>query len=58
MYAYSKQEGVAVNLLKEHGGVIQWRCIHAGKYKNSHHLLTEVTTDNETKQQAISQGEI
>jgi hypothetical protein len=30
MHDYPKQEGFAVNALKERGGVIRWRCTHAG----------------------------
>ena len=40
---YAKQEGCAVNPLREHGGVIRWRCIHGGKHNNHRSLPVEVT---------------
>jgi len=46
MPTYSKQEGFAVNPRKERGKVIQWHCIHGGKYQNNHHLPMEVTDKN------------
>jgi hypothetical protein len=40
---YAKQEGFAVNSLKERGGVVRWRCIHGGKYNGHRRLPVEVT---------------
>jgi hypothetical protein len=50
MYAYmpnyTKQEGFTVNPHQERGHVIRWRCIHGGKYGNTHNLPSEVTEKN------------
>ena len=40
---YAKQEGCAMNPLRERGGVIRWRCVHGGKYNDYRHLPVEVT---------------
>lgn len=52
---YAKQEGFAVNPHKERGRVIRYRCIHGGKYKNSHHLPMEVTEKNR-REEFIASG--
>ena len=55
MPAYSKQEGFAVNLLKERGGVRRFRCVHGGKHNNYRGLPAEVTAKNR-RQQAVQAG--
>jgi len=49
---YAKQEGFAVNALKERGGVVRWRCIHGGKYNNHRRLSAEVTDKNRHQEAA------
>ncbi len=43
MHDYAKQEGFAVNALKERGGVIRWCCSHSGKYNDHRNLPADVT---------------
>jgi hypothetical protein len=43
---YAKQEGFAVNPCKKRRYVIGWRCFRGGKYRNTHHLPSEVTEKN------------
>jgi hypothetical protein len=54
MPAYGKQEGFAVNLLKERGGVRRWRCIHGGKHNDYRGLPAEVTAKN--RRQEVAQA--
>jgi hypothetical protein len=55
MPEYAKQEGFAVNQIKDHVQVIRWRCIHAGRYNNHRNLPAEVT-DSHDRQTAIEAG--
>lgn len=52
MNNYAKQEGFAVNPVKERGDVIRWRCIHAGKYNNHRNLPAEVTSKDQRREAA------
>ena len=46
---YAKQEGCALNPLRERGGVIHWRCVHGGKYNDHRRLPVEVTDKKSLK---------
>jgi hypothetical protein len=52
MHDYPKQEGFAVNALKERGGVIRWRCAHAGKYNDHRKLPVDVMDKNQRRELA------
>ena len=54
MHDYAKQEGFAVNALKERGGVIRWRCCHAGKYNKHRNLPMDVTNKTQRRELAES----
>jgi hypothetical protein len=56
MHDYAKQEGFAVNALKERGGVIRWRCAHSGKY-NDHRNLPVDVTDKTRRRELAERGE-
>jgi hypothetical protein len=55
MHDYAKQEGFAINHWKEHGIVIHFRCIHAGKYNNFHRLPAEVM-DKKQREELLESG--
>ena len=54
MHDYAKQEGFAVNALKERGGVIRWHCYHAGKYDGHCNLPADVT--NKTQRGKLAES--
>ena len=55
MHDYAKQEGFAVNALKECGEVIRWCCSHSGRYNDHRNLPADVT--DKTRHQELAESD-